>query len=44
MSDCCNVKKLNATETFYCPRCNKAGKPVQIITLKSLLVPTAWTD
>lgn len=34
--DCCEVKISNI---FNCPRCNEKGKPVQLITVKSLLLP-----
>lgn len=41
MSDCCSENNFEANEKFSCPKCNKFGKPVQTITLKSLLIPDA---
>ena len=44
MSDCCTVQhvKLNEPrEPGICPLCEKRGKSVDIITLKSLLTPEA---
>lgn len=42
MSDCCTDQSTTATQSpQHCP-CNRAkGKPVPLITLKSLLVPSA---
>lgn len=41
MSDCCSGKNIEASERFACPKCNEVGKPVQTITLKSMLIPDA---
>lgn len=43
MGDCCSGKNQKTEEQCNCPVCGKAGKPVQIITLKSLLTPDALT-
>lgn len=34
--DCCKAKVSNI---FNCPRCNEKGRPVQFITINSLLLP-----
>lgn len=44
MSDCCKPlaetpSQLNGNEV--CPRCGARGKPVDVVTLKSLLIPAA---
>lgn len=44
MSDCWKPKPADTTRSngpATCPRCGGSGKPVQIITLKSLLAPEA---
>ena len=44
MSDCCstqNKKTDKPSQNVLCPKCNEKGKSVKIITLKSLLKPTA---
>ncbi len=42
MADCCAVKTpVNTREKFNCPKCGSEGKKVDIITLKSLLLPDA---
>ncbi len=42
MADCCAGKTtVNAREKFNCPKCGSPGKKVEIISLKSLLVPNA---
>lgn len=44
MSDCCSAKNINSKEpaqTLTCPHCREKGKPVEILTLKSLLISDA---
>ena len=44
MSDCCSSKNTDTKETTQpqaCPNCQEKGKAVDIMTLKSLLVPDA---
>ncbi len=44
MSDCCSTKVKNTDEfvkTLLCPKCSEKGKFVDIMTLKSLLIPNA---
>ncbi|MCA9399231.1 MAG: (2Fe-2S)-binding protein [Candidatus Omnitrophica bacterium] len=44
MSDCCSTKNADSKETSqsqFCPNCQEKGKLVDIVTLKSLLVPDA---
>ncbi|WP_082053339.1 putative iron-sulfur cluster-binding metallochaperone [Gordoniibacillus kamchatkensis] len=41
MENCCVTNHNNISESFVCPSCNNSGKQVGIITLKSLLTPTA---
>jgi hypothetical protein len=44
MSDCCTLQSVKPNETQKpgnCPICAKRGKSVDIVTLKSLLVPQA---
>ena len=40
MDDCCQVSEQGNDPTF-CPRCQQRGKNVLLITLKSLLTPSA---
>lgn len=40
MSDCCSTSNKES-HTSKCPQCDKNGKSVDIITLKSLLTPEA---
>lgn len=40
MADCCTYSG-NPSSELLCPFCNTKGKPVQIVTLKSLLLPDA---
>lgn len=44
MSDCCPNKDTdykNSPQTVPCPHCQEKGKPMDIQTLKSLLIPDA---
>lgn len=41
MENCCAAHQSNNPEEFACPSCNTKGKQVGIITLKSLLIPSA---
>lgn len=41
MSDCCASPQIERTDLNICPVCQLKGKSVPIITLKSLLKPTA---
>ena len=44
MSDCCSIDDKNLKEkrqASICPNCEKQGKKVDLVTLKSLLVPEA---
>jgi len=42
MADCCAVKTpTKLEEKFNCPKCGNDGKKVEVVTLKSLLVPDA---
>lgn len=43
VEDCCSGKNQKTIEQRNCPVCGTAGKPVQIITLKSLLISDALT-
>src|SRR5437879_5145888 len=42
MSDCCKTP-LSQQPSNVCPRCGRAGEPVDIVTLKGLLTPDALT-
>lgn len=44
MSDCCSTENTDSkkpSQSQSCPNCQEKGKPVDILTLKSLLVPDA---
>jgi CopZ-like zinc binding protein len=42
MEDCCTLPTApRRTEALSCPQCGLRGKPVDVITLKSLLTPAA---
>ncbi len=41
MADCCNVTQEKYQVQHDCPRCGNEGKSMEIITLKSLLLPNA---
>ncbi len=41
MESCCTVPTAPRTEARACPQCGRRGKPVGVVTLKSLLVPAA---
>jgi hypothetical protein len=41
LSDCCSVTEPVNQDSHACPRCGNGGKKIEIITLKSLLLPEA---
>ncbi|MEC0259833.1 (2Fe-2S)-binding protein [Paenibacillus sp. VTT E-133280] len=41
MHSCCQTSTDNPTKSIQCPVCYQKGKTIQLITLKSLLQPTA---
>ncbi|WP_438350819.1 putative iron-sulfur cluster-binding metallochaperone [Paenibacillus sp. FA6] len=41
MESCCQTSTENKVSLTQCPACHQKGKSVQLITLKSLLQPTA---
>ena len=43
MSDCCTISPGSKDKT-HCPKCGQKGLPVELITLKSLLVPKAMQN
>jgi hypothetical protein len=41
LADCCSIVEETNQEQHACPRCGNSGKSIEIITLKSLLLPNA---
>ncbi|MGE7271967.1 hypothetical protein ACQKK5_10980 [Brevibacillus panacihumi] len=43
MGNCCQSNSETFLKNISCPNCQSIGKGVQIIAIKSLLIPTALT-